>query len=72
LKQQITQTTPRKIISQNTNGQKYISLKEVLAENRARRGSRIPKPRREVDEEEFHDPPTYHRKFIKNDFLVHK
>lgn len=64
--------TPRKILSQNKHPSKYVSLKEVLAENRARRGSRIPKPRREVDEEQLHDLPTYNKNFIKNGFLVHK
>ena len=43
-----------------------------MAENRARRGSFIPIPRREVDEEEFHDPPTCNKKFIKNDSIIHK
>ena len=65
-------STPRKVLSQNKNQSKHLSLSEVLAENRARRGSRIPKPRREVDEEELHDPPTYNKNFIKNGFLVHK
>lgn len=60
------------MISQNTNEQKHLSLKDVLAENRARRGSRIPKPRREVDQEEFHDAPINNINFLKNDFLVHK
>jgi hypothetical protein len=49
-----------------------MSLKDVIAGNRARRGSRIPKPRREVDEEACYDPPTYRRNYIKNDFIVHK
>ena len=49
-----------------------MSLKDVLAENRARRGPRIPKPRREVDEDTSYDPPKYHRSYIKNSFIVHK
>jgi hypothetical protein len=75
LKQQQTRrTTPIRLISQNNNNneQNYINLKDVLAENRARRGIHIPKPRREIDEEEFYDPPIYNKKFVKNNFLVHK
>ncbi len=72
MKQQTPQTTPRKILSQNNTEQKHISLKDVVAQNRARRGSRIPKPRREVAEDEFYDLPTYNKNFIKNDFFVHK
>jgi len=72
VKQQTPQTTPRKILYQNNNEQKHISLKDVVAQNRARRGLRIPKPRREVDEDEFYDLPTYNKNFIKNDFIVHK
>ncbi|CAF0971477.1 unnamed protein product [Rotaria sp. Silwood1] len=44
-------------LAQNKNQQKHSNLKDVLAQNRARRGSRIPKPRREIDDEEFHDLP---------------
>jgi hypothetical protein len=45
---------------------------DVIAQNRAKRGSRIPKPRREIDEETVYDPPTYNRNLIKNGFIVHK
>jgi hypothetical protein len=45
---------------------------DVVAQNRARRGGRIPKPRREVDEEKVYDKPTYQRNIIKNGFIVHK
>ena len=65
-------STPRTIPSQNQNPGKYLPLSQILAANRARRGSRIPKPRREVSEEEFRDPPMYNKNFIKNGFLVHK
>lgn len=72
IKQQTPRLTPRNILSQNRNQSRHLPLSEVLAENRARRGSRIPKPRREVDEEELRDPPMYNKNFIKNGFLVHK
>lgn len=49
-----------------------LRLMDVIAQNRARRGGRIPKPRREVDEENIHDLPTYNRNIIKNGFIVHK
>lgn len=49
-----------------------LRLMDVIAQNRARRGSRIPKPRREVDEDNVYDPPTYKRNIIKNGFIVHK
>jgi hypothetical protein len=70
--QSTSRETPIRIISRNTNEQNYISLKEVLAENRARRSSRKPKLRREVDEEQSYDLPTYRKNFVKNNFLVHK
>jgi len=75
VKQQTPRTAPRKLLFQNNNNnneQKHLSLKDVLAENRARRGSRIPKPRRDVDENEFYDLPIYNKDFIKNDSIVHK
>ncbi len=49
-----------------------LRLMDVIAQNRARRGTRIPKPRREVDEEKVYDKPTYQRNIIKNGFIVHK
>jgi hypothetical protein len=49
-----------------------LRLMDVIAQNRAKRGSRIPKPRREVDEEKLYDPPTYKRNIIKNGFIIHK
>lgn len=49
-----------------------LRLMDVIAQNRAKRGSRIPKPRREVDEEKVYDPPTFSRNIIKNGFIVHK
>jgi hypothetical protein len=49
-----------------------LRLMDIVAQNRAKRGTRIPKPRREVDEERVYDPPTYHRNVIKNGFIVHK
>ncbi|CAF2496950.1 unnamed protein product [Rotaria sp. Silwood2] len=49
-----------------------LRLMDVIAQNRAKRGSRIPKPKREVDEEKVYDPPTYNRNIIKNGFIVHK
>lgn len=49
-----------------------LRLMDVIAQNRARRGTRIPKPRREVDEDKVYDPPTYKRNIIKNGFIVHK
>ncbi|CAF3830672.1 unnamed protein product [Rotaria sordida] len=49
-----------------------LRLMDIVAQNRARRGSHIPKPRREVDEEPVYDPPTYSRNLIKNGFIVHK
>jgi len=49
-----------------------LRLMDVIAQNRAKRGSRIPKPRREIDEVKVYDPPTYNRNIIKNGFIVHK
>ena len=49
-----------------------LRLMDVIAQNRARRGARPPKPRREVDEAKVYDPPTYNRNIIKNGFIVHK
>lgn len=49
-----------------------MRLMDVIAQNRARRGTRIPRPRREVDEAKIYDPPTYNRNIIKNGFIVHK
>ena len=49
-----------------------LRLMDIIAQNRAKRGSRIPKPKREVDEEKVYDPPTYRKNFIKNGFIVHK
>jgi len=69
--QQQQQHTPRISPSYSSQSQ-HPSLKEVLAENRARRGSQIPVPRREVDEDRLYDPPTYKKSFIKNDFFVYK
>ena len=64
--------TPRKINSQNQTESKHVNLKDILAGNRARRGPRIPKPRREVDDQKLYDLPTYRKNYIKNGFLVHK
>jgi len=49
-----------------------LRLMDVIAQNRAKRGGRIPKPKREVDEDKPYDPPTYQRNIIKNGFIVHK
>ncbi|CAF3351790.1 unnamed protein product [Rotaria sp. Silwood1] len=49
-----------------------LRLMDIIAQNRAKRGTRIPKPRCEVDEEKVYDPPTYNRNIIKNGFIVHK
>lgn len=49
-----------------------LRLMDVIAQNRAKRGSRIPKPKREVDEQKVHDPPVYRKNLIKNGFVVHK
>ena len=49
-----------------------MRLMDVIAQNRARRGTRLPRPRREVDEAKVYDPPTYNRNIIKNGFIVHK
>lgn len=49
-----------------------LRLMDVIAQNRAKRGGRIPKPKREVDEDKLYDPPTYQRNIIKNGFIVHK
>ena len=54
------------------NKSKYLTLQEVLAQNRAQRGSRIPVPRREVYEDQIYDLPTYRRNYVKNGFIVHK
>ncbi len=55
-----------------TTNEPPLRLKDVIAQNRAKRGGRIPKPRREVYEEQVYDPPTYKRNIIKNGFIVHK
>lgn len=49
-----------------------LRLMDVIAQNRARRGPNIPKPRREIDEAKVYDPPTYKRNIIKNGFIIHK
>lgn len=49
-----------------------LRLMDVIAQNRAKRGPGIPKPRREIDEAKVYDPPTYKRNIIKNGFIVHK
>lgn len=49
-----------------------LRLMDVIAQNRAKRGPGIPKPRREIDEAKVHDPPTYKKNIIKNGFIVHK
>ncbi|CAF1427206.1 unnamed protein product [Adineta steineri] len=67
----INETSPRSLPPIH-NKQKHISLKEVLAQNRARRGSRIPIPRREIDEEVAYDLPIYNKNYVKNGFIVHK
>ncbi|CAF1630683.1 unnamed protein product [Rotaria magnacalcarata] len=59
-------------LGRNKNEHKHFNLKDILAQNRARRGSRILPPRREIDEEELHEKPLGNRDFIKNDLLVHK
>jgi hypothetical protein len=64
--------SPKRTLPPITNRSKHLTLQEVLAQNRARRGSRIPVPRREIDEEKFYDPPTYRRNYVKNGFIVHK
>jgi hypothetical protein len=70
--QPISRGTPTRNLSRNTIEQKSISLNEVLAENRARRGSRIQKPRREVDGEKTYELPPLRKNYVKRDFLVHK
>ncbi len=64
--------SPNRSFSQSNNKKKQLTLKDVLAQNRARRGSRIPIIRREVDEVQYHDLPTYNKNYVKNDFIVHK
>lgn len=59
-------------LSHSKNEKQHFNLKDILAQNRARRGSRIPKPRREIDEEELHEKPIGNRDFIKDDLLIHK
>ncbi|CAF1150154.1 unnamed protein product [Adineta ricciae] len=49
-----------------------LSLMEVVAQNRANRRGKVPKPRREVSEDKLYDLPTYHKNVIKNGFMVHK
>jgi hypothetical protein len=69
------QQTPRRTIKQSPNRailRNHISLKDIVAQNRAKRGAGIPKPRREVDEENFYDLATYNKNIIKNGFIVHK
>lgn len=56
----------------NRNDPPPLRLMDVIAQNRARRGTRPSKPRREVDEAKVYDPPTYNRNIIKNGFIVHK
>lgn len=56
----------------NRNDPPPLRLMDVIAQNRARRGTRPQKPRREVDEAKVYDPPTYNRNIIKNGFIVHK
>ncbi|CAF2457088.1 unnamed protein product [Rotaria sp. Silwood2] len=78
MKQQTLRTTRtfheslNRSLTQNKNQQKPSNLKDVLAQNRARRGSRIPIPRREIDDEELHDSPIGNKDFIRKDLLVHK
>ncbi|CAF3279427.1 unnamed protein product [Rotaria socialis] len=78
MKQQASQRTRtiheslNRSLVQKTNEHKHFYLKDILAQNRARRGSRILPPRREIDEEELHEKPLGNRDFIKNDLLVHK
>ncbi len=64
--------SPNRSFSQIPNKKKQLTLKDILAQNRARRGSRIPIIRREVDEVQYHDLPTYNKNYVKNDFIVHK
>lgn len=64
--------SPGRSFNQHDTKQKPISLRDILAQNRARRGLRIPKPRREVDEEQLRDPPPSNKDYIKNDFIIHR
>lgn len=65
---------PNSDMNQNSsrNEPPPLRLMDVIAQNRARRGGRPTKPRREVDEAKVYDPPTYNRNVIKNGFIVHK
>ncbi|UJR23926.1 hypothetical protein I4U23_026898 [Adineta vaga] len=66
------ESSNRSLPQLNRKPKPHLSLQEVLAQNRARRGSRIPIPRREIDEEQIYDLPTYRRNYVKNGFIVHK
>ncbi|UJR24850.1 hypothetical protein I4U23_006219 [Adineta vaga] len=61
----------RRIQDKSTDDQPP-TLMEVVAQNRANRRGRVPKPKREVHEDNLYDLPTYHRNVIKNGFMVHK
>ena len=55
-----------------TNPDRSLQLRDVVAQNRARRGTRLSRPRRQIYEEQNRDLPTYRRNIVKNGFMVHK
>ncbi|CAF1498353.1 unnamed protein product, partial [Didymodactylos carnosus] len=55
-----------------SNDHTYVRAMDIILANRAKRGWKLPKPKREVEEEKFHDPPQPNKNIIKNGFIIHK
>lgn len=49
-----------------------LTLKQIVARNRARRARVPPQVRREVYEDTYHDRPLRSRTIVQNGFIVHK
>ena len=49
-----------------------LTLKQIVARNRARRARVLPQVRREVYEDTYHDRPLRSKTIVQNGFIVHK
>ena len=63
---------PNRSTKRNGNEQTQPSLKDIVAQNQARRRTHIMKPRHEVEEEQIADLPICNKTFIKDDFIIYK
>ncbi|CAF0802667.1 unnamed protein product [Didymodactylos carnosus] len=54
------------------NTHSYEETMQIILANRAKRGSKLPKPKREVEQAKFYDPPQPSKNIVRNGFIVHK